>query len=143
MTSQTPEQFISSLKKSGLIVVMDDKYYFIPLATMNQCQFPDAFQKGTKGISEDFFAKENPGGSSAADIAATQSLIFNRLDHHLGKFGVADGISQAIWIDVEGEVAGKHVSQSEHSKQVLFSYGGTGNKKIVVDLSKGGKPSTG
>jgi hypothetical protein len=143
MPSQTPEQFISSMKKSGLFVVMDDKYYFIPLSTMSQCQMPDAFQKGTKGISNDYFAKENPGGASATEIAATQSLIFNRLDHHLGAFAVADGVSQAIWLDAEAEVAGKHVSKSEHTKQILFCYGGPGNKKIVVDMSKGGRPSTG
>jgi hypothetical protein len=49
-------------------------------------------------------------------------------------------VRQAIWINPAEDLAGKLVSKAAGSKQVLFRYDKKG-KKIVVDMSKGGRPS--
>jgi hypothetical protein len=139
MPTQTAEQFVESLQDSGLFVVAGDMYYFVPLAVLNKCRLPDAFLKQAKGISADFFDAENPGAVPAADLAK-ESVVFNKLDHLLGEFRVTDGVRQAIWLNPAEDLAGKKVSKAAGSKQVLFRYNKPG-KKIVVDLSKGGRPS--
>jgi hypothetical protein len=139
MPTQSAEQFVESLQESGLVVVAGDMYYFIPLSILNTCRFPEAFLKQAKGISTDFFDAENPGAVPAVDLAK-ESVVFNKMDHLLGEFRVTDGVRQAIWINPAEDLAGKLVSKASGSKQVLFRYNKQG-KKIVVDLSKGGRPS--
>ena len=139
MAGQTPEQFINSIKGSGLLIVRGDNYYFVPLTMLSQCIFPGPFLKDADGISIDFFEKENiPQGP--AGTATTKGQVHKRMEQLLGDFRVVDGVSQAIWISEQQVVAGKKVSKSENSNQLLFRYSGDG-KKIVVDMSKGGKPS--
>jgi hypothetical protein len=140
MAKQTPAQFIKSLQKSGLVVVMNDKYYFVPLSVMADCLFPDEFQKDAVGVSADYFHPEFGTGAQATALATADSVLFNKLDQALSNFRMADGVRQAIWIDEKSQVNGKDVSKSGASKQVLFVYGDGGNK-ILVDMTKGGRPS--
>jgi hypothetical protein len=135
MPAQTPEQFLKSIKGPGLVVVRDDLFYFIPLSVMNEHVFPDAFLKGAVGVSKDLFQKVN--GDAGVE---TPSQVFQKMDQHLATFRIADGVSQAIWLDEESGPADKMVSKSAGSKQVFFVYD-KDNKKIVVDMSKGGKIS--
>ena len=139
MPDQAAEHFVETLQESGLVVVMGDIFYFVPLSTLNKCRFPDAFLKQAKGISPDFFDSENPGAVPQADLTK-ESVVFNKLDHVLGEFRVVDGVKQAIWLNAAENLGGKMVSKAAGSKQVLFCYNQPG-KKIVVDLSKGGRPS--
>ena len=151
MADQKPAAFVNSIKKSGLLVVRKGTYYFIPLETMRKCMFPSPFQKDYAEISEDYFEKENapgaPTGQGAAAAArprANEQLrgqVYKEIDKLLGRLRVADGISQAVWIDVQEKDGDKTFSRSEESRQVLFQYSDDG-KKILVDMSKGGKPST-
>lgn len=134
---QTPQEFITSLQNEGVILAKQDKLYFIPLETLNKCKFPEAFQNGTNGVNNDFFAKE---GVAPAGLTE-DSLIFRNLNKCLAQFRVADGVSQAIWLGaVENNPQGKPVSPAAESKQVLFVYTND-KKKIVVDMTKGGRPS--
>lgn len=137
MPSQTPEEFITSLQREGVILAKQDKLYFISLEILNKCKFPEAFENGTSGINDDYFSKEgNPPVGLVED-----SLIFKNLNRVLSQFRVADGVSQAIWLGaVENNAQGKPISSAAESKQVLFVY--TNNKKkIIVDMTKGGRPS--
>jgi hypothetical protein len=139
MPTQDAQKFIESLQESGLFVVAGDMFYFVPLSVLNSCRLPEAFLKQAKGISQDYFDMENPGAMPAADVAK-ESIVFNKIDHLLGEFRVTDGVRQAIWVNPVEDLAGKKVSKAAGSKQVMFRYN-TDGKKIVVDLSKGGRPS--
>jgi hypothetical protein len=139
MPGQSSDDFIKSLQGSGVILVRNGIPYFIPLKTLNACQFPDAFQKDAVGISADYFQQENAPAAGAAAPAAGQ--LARKLDETLTTFRVVDGVQQAIWIGmVEKNAGGKPVSKAEGSKQVLFRYRDD-KKRILVDMSKGGRPS--
>lgn len=140
MATKTPEEFIKSLQKSGLVIVKQDQYYFIPLSVMNENLFPAEFQKNAIGISEAYFKKEPPGGNQGTALATTESLLYNKFDEVLSKFKRADGVTQAVWIDATSQVAGKDVTKAPDSKEIMFVFG-DGGKKIVVDMTKGGRPS--
>jgi len=135
--ASTPQEFIGSLQKEGVILAKQDKLYFIPLDILNKCKFPDAFQNGTSGIDENYFSKvdlEPPGLDK-------DSIIFRNMNKVLGTFRITDGVTQAIWLGaVENNNQGKPVSPAAESKQVLFVYTND-KKKIVVEMSKGGRPS--
>ena len=134
MAAQTPEEFIRSIWGSGLLVVRGDATFFIPLKTMNECMLPKPFQKDYRGVSGDYFEKAGAG-------AEANGQVYTQLDRLLGEFRLVDGVRQAIWISEKESNAGKTVSKS-NSGQVLFQYGEQ-SKKILVDMSKGGKPSSG
>jgi hypothetical protein len=137
MASQTPQEFINSLQNEGVILVKQDKLYFIPLEILNKCQFPKAFENGTIGIDENYFFKEG----NAPQGLTEDSLIFANLNKVLAQFRVTDGVSQVIWLDqVQNNPQNKPVSQAAESKKVLFVYT-PDKKKIVVDMTKGGRPS--
>jgi hypothetical protein len=135
--ASTPQEFIDSLQKEGVILAKQDKLYFIPLDILNKCKFPDAFQNGTNGIDENYFSKVDldPPGLDK------DSIIFRNMNKVLGTFRVTDGVTQAIWLGaVENNAQGKPVSPAAESKQILFVYTND-KKKIVVEMSKGGRPS--
>jgi len=135
--ASTPQEFIDSLQKEGVILAKQDKLYFIPLDILNKCKFPDTSQNGTSGIDENYFSKvdlEPPGLDK-------DSIIFRNMNKVLGTFRITDGVTQAIWLGaVENNNQGKPVSPAAESKQVLFVYTND-KKKIVVEMSKGGRPS--
>lgn len=145
---QTSQQFIASIQNAGLIIVKQDKLYFIPLELLNKCEFPAAFQNGTLGISEDYFFKDpqpNPNNPPPPPNSTNQpdpdSIVFKGLNKALAQFRVADGVSQAIWLDEVGNNRdGKPVSKAPASNEVLFLYTND-KKKIIVDMVKGGRPS--
>ena len=58
MPAQTAEEFIKSVQGSGVVLVKDDLYYFIPLSTLNKCVFPTEFLNHANGISAEYFEKE-------------------------------------------------------------------------------------
>lgn len=134
---QSAQEFIKSLQSEGVILAKQDKLYFISLEILNKCRFPEAFENGTPGINEDYFSKDG----IAPPNLELDSLIFKNLNRVLSQFRVADGVSQAVWLGaVEINAQNKPVSKSVDSNQVMFVY--TGDKtKIVVDMTKGGRPS--
>ena len=136
MPAQTAEEFIKSVQGSGVVLVKDDLYYFIPLSILNKCVFPAEFLNHADGISAKYFEKENDGAAPAGIDPVGQ--VFRKMDQLLGDFKVADGVRQAIWLNPVEPMGGTTVSMSKGSKQVFFRYK---NNKIVVDMSKGGKPS--
>jgi len=136
MASATAEEFIKSLQNEGVILAKQDKLYFIPLAILNKCKFPKAFENGTEGADADYFSKS---GSDPANLVQ-DSLIFRNLNRILSQFRVNDGVSQAIWLGEVEIKEGKPVSPAAESKQVLFVYTND-KKKIVVDMTRGGRPS--
>lgn len=138
MTRQTPEQFIKSLQGSGVLLVRNGITYFIPLKTLSECILPKAFQEDAPKISPDYFEFEK--GPKGSTPAYPPGQVAKKMDELLSEFRVADGISQAIWISFAEEQKGKLVSKTEASKQVLFRYR-PDKKRIVVDISKGGRPS--
>ncbi len=135
MPAESAEQFLESLKGSGLVMVRGDLYYFIPLSVLNKHVFPAAFLKDAPGISPDYFEKMN--GAAGTEVT---SQVFQKMDQLLSEFRKTDGVSQAIWLDEASELAGQQVSKSSGSRQVMFVFD-KNSKKIVVDMSKGGKPS--
>lgn len=135
--AMTPQEFIKSLQSEGVILAKQDKLYFIPLETLNKCRFPKAFENGTADADPDYFEKT---GTAPADLVL-DSLIFRNLNRVLAQFRVTDGVSQAVWLgEVEDNSDGKPVSLAAESKKPLFLYTGD-KKKIVVDMTKGGRPS--
>jgi hypothetical protein len=140
MPTRTPAEFIADIKGSGLFVVRNDDYYFVPLKTMTDCLLPKEFQRDPGLDVKNIFEQINGGNQPAALTAA---MVHSGIDRKLSELRVADGINQAIWVAEEENTAnGKKVSVAESSKSVLFEYSADG-KKIVVDMSKGGKPSGG
>jgi hypothetical protein len=137
MPAQTAAEFIKSFQGSGVVLVKDDSYYFIPLATLNKCMFPAEFQKNADGISPEYFKPEHPELTPQGIDPIGQ--VYRKMDLMLGDFKVADGVRQAIWINA-AEPAGDNptMSKSSGSNQTFFRYL---DKKIAVDMSKGGKPS--
>ena len=134
---QTPQEFISSLQSEGVILAKQDKLYFIPLEILNKCKFPEAFQNGTSDVNHDFFSED---GNRPPGLVL-DSLIFRNLNRVLAQFRVVDGVSQAIWLGaVQNNAQGKPESRAAESGQVLFVYTND-KKKIVVDMTKGGRPS--
>jgi hypothetical protein len=138
--AQTPKELLESLKKSGLLVVRGTTYFFIPLAKFSEFKLPKEFQKDFPGISPDYFKMENIGANN--QNPTDKSLVYSEIDKILSRgFRVADGVNQAVWIDAADPADAKPVSRAEESGQVLFQYD-KGTQKIIVDMSKGGKPST-
>jgi hypothetical protein len=134
---QTPQEFITSLQNEGVILAKQDKLFFIPLEILNKCKFPEAFQNGTDDVNPDFFSED---GNRPAGLVL-DSLIFRNLNKVLSQFRVADGVSQAVWLGaVQNNAQGKPESRAAESGQVLFVYTND-KKKIVVDMTKGGRPS--
>lgn len=133
---QTPQEFIESLQNEGVILAKQDKLYFIPLDILNKCKFPKAFENGTQGADPAYFSKS---GAEPPNLVQ-DSLIFRNLNRVLSQFRVNDGISQAVWLGGVETREGKPVSPAAESKQVLFLYTDD-KKKIVVDMTKGGRPS--
>ncbi len=134
---QTPQEFVSSLQNEGVILAKQDKLYFIPLEILNKCRFPEAFQNGAEGVNPDFFSEN---GNRPPGLVL-DSLIFRNLNKVMSQFRVADGVSQAIWLGaVQNNAQGKPESRAAESGQVLFVYTND-KKKIVVDMTRGGRPS--
>lgn len=140
MAKQTPEQFIKSLQGSGVLLVRNGVTYFIPLKTVSECILPKAFQADAPEISTAFFEFEKASRGKPAAQNFPVGQVAKKLDELLSEFRVADGVSQAIWIGMAEEEKGSLVSKAEGSKQVLFRYR-RDKKRIVVDISKGGRPS--
>jgi hypothetical protein len=135
--AMTPQEFIKSLQNEGVILAKQDKLYFIPLEILNKCKFPKAFENGTPGVDENYFSKVNPEPPGLDH----DSLIFRNMNKVLGTFRVTDGVTQAIWLgEVKNNPNGKPVSEAPASGEVLFLYTDD-KKKIIVDMTKGGRPS--
>ena len=136
MPAQSAVEFIKSVQGSGVVLVKDDLYYFIPLSVLNKCVFPAEFLNHANGISADYFEKDQPELAPAGIDPDGQ--VFHKIDLLLSSFNVADGVRQAIWLNPVEPMGATTVSKSGGTKQVFFRYK---NNKIVVDMSKGGKPS--
>jgi hypothetical protein len=140
MARQSPEEFIKSLQGSGILLVRNGTTFFIPLKTLSECILPEAFQKDAAKISQDYFEFE--GGPRGQDPSTMfpPGQVAKKMDEVLSEFLIVYGISQAIWVDQAEVVGGKLVSKAGTSAQVLFRYRAD-KKRIVVDFSKGGRPS--
>ena len=140
MARQNPEEFIKSLQGSGVLLVRNGITYFIPLKTLSECIFPEAFQKDAAKISKDYFEFEGAPRDQDASSMFPPGQVAKKLDEVLSEFRIVDGVSQAIWVDLAETEGGKLVSKAGTSGQVLFRYRAD-RKRIVVDFSKGGRPS--
>lgn len=141
MTGHTASEFIKSLQGSGVLLVREGKRYFIPLSTLNECKLPEAFQANAVGISPDYFEPEVVPANFDMSQFNTPGQISKKMDLVMSNLFVCDGISQAVWISrMEEPAGGKPVSKAEGSKQVVFVYNPQ-KKKILVDVTRGGRPS--
>ncbi len=109
----TQADFIKSFQGAGLLVSRQGIFYFIPLSMLTSIDFDHGLTDAAKA----------------------------ELDKLLRDCRSIDGIEQAIWIDVKQLLNTKHVSRSSGSRQIVFVYSDD-EKKILVDMSKGGKPSS-
>ncbi len=136
-----PEQVIENLKGPGLLVVKEDKRYFIPLADLAQYLLPKDFQiGGTQGVSNEYFEISGGTPEQLAALATAEAPVARYMEEMLGQFWVADGVRQAVFLDFEILPNGRHVSKAVGSKKVLFSFNAPGTK-ILVDGTRGARPS--
>ena len=146
--SAASDAFITRMKSAHVILVVDDVYYLIPFAALEgQFKMPDAFQKNAPPIiippavdpvvDPDYFsavaASTPPQGTPP--VIDVHRGIQSALD---GVFGL-DAIDQAVRVLDAVQIGGNLCSKTGESGKALFKY--TGGNRIVVDLSKGGKPS--
>ena len=134
----TPQEFIKSLQGEGVLLVRKDEFYFIPHTVLSGCKMPDPFQKDFDGVSREYFKEE---GIPPVPPQDPKSMVFKGILKVLDDAYGLDGVNQAIRLEAaQADAAGKLTSKAGKSLQVLFRY--DANKtKIVVDLSKGGRPS--
>ena len=130
----TPQEFIKSLQQDGVLLVKGGELYFIPVATLNACKMPEPFQNKFDGVSDEYFVKT--GGPGPAE---QQSIVYRGMNRALSEAFVADGISQAVWIETDKDVR-PLVTLTGQSQQPMFRYD-PNETKIVVDMSRGGRPS--
>lgn len=129
------KQYIKLLQKDGVMLVIDGELYFIPLAKLGGFRMPGAFQKGAKGVNPGFFQPEgNPKEANPV------SLVYRGMMRALADVLVLDGVNQAVWVQSAKKVGKRLVSKAGKSQEPLFCYSGDGGK-IVVDMTKGGRPS--
>lgn len=141
MPVPTPEQVIENLKGPGLFIVKGSSRYFIPLSVFSDYALPPEFQSGSVGVSQTYF--EFAEGSTPAQrdqLNAGDSPVAKGLEDILREFWATDGVRQAVWLDVAIQPDGKKASKAEGSRKVLFTFNNDGTK-IIVDASKGGRPS--
>ena len=128
--------YIKTLQKPGVMLVMDGKLFFIPDTVLLDHKMPDEFQRGFKGVSEDYFEKR---GKPKPDANPT-SIVFTGISQTLAEAFVTDGVSQAVRVSRADNQGGKLTSKAAQSEQPLFRYSDDENK-IVVDMARGGRPS--
>ncbi len=141
MTAQS-EAFIKSLQSSGLLVLVDGIFYFIPQDDLkNKYKFPAAFQAGTAAISPDYFEDKKPPAAAGAAGGDAGVEVFQGLSDRLdSQIYSLDGVTKAVWLNPAEQNAGRFVSKAPRSKQVVFAYS-PDKKHILVDSSKGARPS--
>jgi hypothetical protein len=140
----TPQEYIKSLQTEGVLLVVKDVFYFIPLDVLSELKMPLEFQKDFPKVSDDYFEKVTPTDLNAnLTDPNTPSVVFGGMNRALADAFGLDGVNQAIFLEAaQADAAGKLTSKTGKSLQVLFRY--NANKtKIFVDLSKGGRPSNG
>jgi hypothetical protein len=144
MANLTPRQVMDRLKKQGLFLVKDGKYYYIPTSELAAFELPAEFQTKAEKISEVYFEPVNPHPDPAdPPIDLNQkSAVFKGINHVLGQAFVVDGVKQAVILEDAKLVGSKFVSQTSESVQVIFTYSDDRERsKIKVDMTKGGRPS--
>lgn len=130
--TKTTQQWMDAIKSGGLFVLRDGQYYFISANVFDECRMPPEFQKAQVGVPDNFFEKVKsiPAGAPVFNV-------HDRINDALGGFSMRDGFDVAAWIE---PALVRKQSVSEDSQTVLFDF----NKnvdKIVIDMSKGSKPS--
>ncbi len=131
----TPQDYIKSLQKDGVLLVIDGKLFFIPKETLTSCKMPDEFQKGFDGVSPAYFKPEG-----ATDGSSDTSKVYRGITRVLAEAFVTDGVSQAVWLAKATGDDGRKTSKTAQSEQPIFTFAGA-DPKIVVDMTKGGRPS--
>jgi hypothetical protein len=139
--SAASDAFIARMKSAHVILVVDDVYYLIPFAALEgQFKMPDAFQKNAPRVDPDYFTIDP--ATAPAPVPGTPPRV---IDVHRGIQSALDGvygldaIDQAVRVLDAIQIGGELCSKTGKSEKTLFKY--TPGNRIVVDLSKGGKPS--
>jgi hypothetical protein len=131
-TTKTPKQWMDAIKSGGLFVLRDDEYYFIPVDVFSEWRMPPEFQKAQVGIPDSYFQKVKQAAPGAAAFN-----VHDRINDAAGGFSMRDGFDVAAWIE---PAMTRKQSITEDSQAVLFDFNATADK-IVIDMSKGTKPS--
>jgi len=112
-TALNADTFIKDFQGAGLLASRDGVYFFIPSGRL-------------KTLDND------PGWSDEKKA---------ELDALLRQCRAVDGLEQAIWVNIKKPVSGKPASRTGGSEKIIFAYT-QDEQKILVDMSKGGKPSS-
>lgn len=129
------QDYIKSLQNDGVLLVIDGKLYFIAHDTLASCQMPAEFQKDFAGVSPAYFKPEG-----ASDGSSDTSKVFRGITRVLAEAFVTDGVSQAVWLQKAKGTGDRKTSMTAASEQPIFTFAGA-DPKIVVDMTKGGRPS--
>ncbi len=136
MPEQSPAEFIKSLQGSGLLLQRGSAFFFIPVEALKAYECPNVFRPESEGLPTDYFKTVNslPQGESLDKV-----VFYDGLEKMLERdFSVVEGVERAIWLDAAEGSGDALESRVEGETALTFKA-----NKILVDLAKGGRPSTG
>jgi hypothetical protein len=148
MPEKSPAEVMRDLKGKGVLLLMDEVFYFIPESALKDLALPDGFQKGAEGIDPDFFFKM---GRNAAQ--PEHSVVFDGLKKIVTEElnERERGVTAAV--KTEGRSVpgrpfdGATMVAKGNPEKEMFSFKAAmppverNWERIWADMSKGGKPS--
>jgi hypothetical protein len=141
MPKPTPAELLENLRGPGLLLVKESNRYFIPMSVVSDYILPDEFGPDAVGASAVYF--DVVGTTAEVDkIKTLTGSVAKGLEDILREFWATDGVRQAVWLEGATPLGTNHVNKAVGSKKALFSFKkNEPGSKVLVDASKGGRPS--